>query len=351
MSATKPSNTYANAIESNQSYQNNTGQANNKRPKLDSSNTQAEAHNKHYNHAHSSQDQFQPKVIQQDRHTQNKYPVKHNSDHHNSNQGYSRIGENDHHNKHNKDYNKPREPERYGRDGKGENAHKRDASRENQHSRHSHHEKQTPSSQFYNNWTAQNTHSANNRYEPKKTLPSSNQRPSKSSIQVTSIDPKVNQHKPKMDLNIERRPLSPINKIDPRHNTKKISSTLKSCVPQTQNKPAIISKPAATTIIAKQQEPKVTDSKIPKIPSPRVEHETFEKINEAELPTIGDTSRPNTPQFHTISQNIVSDQEDSTLDPRQSGLVEEDTRLATKLSTSEPSVETQETPVIRERTG
>ena len=310
MSATKPSNTYANAIESNQSYQNNTGQANNKRPKLDSSNTQAEAHNKHYNHAHSSQDQFQPKVIQQDRHTQNKYPVKHNSDHHNSNQGYSRIGDNDHHNKHNKDYNKPREPERYGRDGKGENAHNKDTSRDNHNSRRSQQEEQVTSTKFYNNWRQHNRRenqvprtqgheqshkqgNNENKGHQQNTYESSNKRHSTSSIQVTSIDPKVNQHRSEMDLNIERRPLSPINKIDPRDSKKKTSSVINTHSPQTTNKPLIIVKPIASK--SKQQELKIPDYKTTKTPSPRVENETFEDITESDLPRIEDTPSSNTP--------------------------------------------------------
>ena len=51
-----------------------------------------------------------------------------------------------------------------------------------------------------------------------------------------------------------------------------------------------------------------------------------------------------------MSQNPTSDQEDSTLDPRQSGLVEEATLLTTKLITSEPRAKTPEIREITELT-
>ena len=69
----------------------------------------------------------------------------------------------------------------------------------------------------------------------------------------------------------------------------------------------------------------------------------FEHIDEANLPRIGDTSSSNTPQHHEISKNITSDQEDSTLDPRRSGLVEEVTHTAINISANE----TQATTIIK----
>ena len=194
------------------------------------------------------------------------------------------------------------------------------------------------------NWRQQNNHRENqvprnqehersnkrgyneNKGHHESTHRSSNQRPSKSSIQVTSIDPKVNKQRSEMDLNIERRPLSPINKIDPR-NSKKVSSTIKTYVPQTSNKPLGITEPSI--VKSKQQEPNALEGKLTKRPSPIVEPELFEKINEAELPTIGDTSNSGTPQSQILNQNLTSDQEESTLDPCQSGLVEEVTHTNT----------------------
>ena len=53
------------------------------------------------------------------------------------------------------------------------------------------------------------------------------------------------------------------------------------------------------------------------------------------MPRIEDTPSSNTPQSNTMSQNLTSDQEDSTLDPRQSGLVEETTQTNTNTFVSE----------------
>ena len=128
----------------------------------------------------------------------------------------------------------------------------------------------------YKNTTHEQSH--NRRYYESKgrqqeTYESSKQADYRSSIKVTNINDQDKQNKSTLNLDIKRRLLSPINKIDPRHNIKKISSNLKTYMPQTQNKPSIIFKPAATTIIVKQQELKVTDSKIPKRPSPIIENE------------------------------------------------------------------------------
>ena len=271
----------------------------------------------------------------------------------------------------NKLNNKPREHESYGRDGKGENAHNRGTSRESHQNRQHYQEKQGSSSQFYNKWSHQqqqvpNKHGFNNKsneqsynqryYESKgrqqETYESSKQPENRSSIKITNINNQDKQNKSTLNLVIERRPLSPLNKIKPKDNVKnasKVSST-KPYVPCIPSKTPTIVKPAVVTVlnnkIIKPQmlkvpekelpiTPKVPNTETPKIASPRIENETFEDIAESGLPRIKDTPSSNTPQSNTMSQNLTSDQEDSTLDPRQSGLVEETTQTNTNTLVSE----------------
>ena len=147
-STTNPSNTYANTIKNNRPYQDGNEQANNKRPKLSLNNTQTDAHDRHHmknqqNQAYSPQSQAQLKVVQQDKQTQNKFPVnsKYNSDHNNNQYKYN---------------DKSREPERYGRDGKGENAHNSNTSRESHQNRQHYQDKQGSNAQLYNKWSHKN---------------------------------------------------------------------------------------------------------------------------------------------------------------------------------------------------
>ena len=68
-----------------------------------------------------------------------------------------------------------------------------------------------------------------------------------------------------MDLNIERRPLSALNKIDPKDNIGRISSTIKTYVPQTTNKIPTVIKPSITNTnknkIIKQKQNNKTKTK------------------------------------------------------------------------------------------
>ena len=82
-----------------------------------------------------------------------------------------------------------------------------------------------------------------------------------------------------MNLNIERRLLSPLNKSYPKSNIVKIPSTNKTKAPHIPNKPSIVIKSLTTETSknkAKQQQPKVPTTKKTTIPSPGVENKTFE---------------------------------------------------------------------------
>ena len=89
---------------------------------------------------------------------------------------------------------------------------------------------------------------------------------------------------PTLDLKINRIPISPLNKIDPKNNTIKNPSTTKTNKQYTSNKLPIVIKHTVPT----------TETSV--IPSPQLEIENFENISEAELPTLGDSSSAGTTQ-------------------------------------------------------
>ena len=123
-----------------------------------------------------------------------------------------------------------------------------------------------------------------------------------SSLTISKIGVSNKTNTTTLDLNISRRSLSPLNKIEPKNNTDntlRVSSTNKPYVQRTPNKLPIITEPAAKMIINNKtnqnkvvhQQPKRPSNKTTVIPNMRMENETFENIDEADLPRIGDTSR------------------------------------------------------------
>ena len=130
-SSTKAMSTDTDTMKNNRQYQVDNEQSNNKRPKLDSNNIQTEPHERNYmqslHQTHNLQGQTQHKGVRQDKQVQSKYSVNNNdnNDRRRSNQGYSQAKDKSQYEHQNQDKydNKPRKPERYEKEGKGENAH------------------------------------------------------------------------------------------------------------------------------------------------------------------------------------------------------------------------------------
>ena len=249
-STTSLINANTDTLKNSRQYQLGSDQSNNKRPKYDAnyrqsdeSKSQQDSHSVKYNqrkdlygdrsytkgqhnnqayNQQSKQSKYQTqdkidKIIKQSKYpeTNKEYDDRHNNHGYYQERNRDRYGHQDQ----NKHSNNTRESERHGREWSG-NAHNRDTSRENQHSRR---ENRVPNTQVYNKQIPQNTQASeysNNKsyhqgtYEPRKRADIEQQQPSgnRSSIKITSIDDRDKQSKSLMNLDIERRPLSPLNK-------------------------------------------------------------------------------------------------------------------------------------------
>ena len=347
------SSTNISTLKDNRQYQPENDQANNKRPKYESNNNQAETYEKNRKNQHDkqsyNQQSKQSKFQTQYKKDKSAQPSIHletnkNYDDHRDNQRSNQERKRDRYSQHekNKSNDKPRE-----------NAHNRDTSHDSQYSRHSYQDEQVRSTQSHNSWSHQNKSTRNKQAgyrqsnyndtinqvnkvsqnqsrkaqvgELKQNTSQNNKR-SISSFSINKINLRNETSNTTLDLNITRRPLSPLNKAkrtiadlknnNSRYpvtdNTGKVDSTNKPHITHTSNKISIKTKPATTTNINKNkttpQQPKVSKNKILHT---RVENETFEDIAESDLPIIGEISSSNTPQSNTISQSTVSDQEEA----------------------------------------
>ena len=137
-------NTNKDALKDNRQDRIRGEQSDIKRPKVDSDIVQRESYDD--NHSNNRPSQTQHKNAQQEKNTRSGYPEHDNNKDtlYKNNRGYAHAKDKHQYDNHtqNKSNNKPRESERYGSDGKGENAHNRVTSRESHHSRRSQQEEQ-----------------------------------------------------------------------------------------------------------------------------------------------------------------------------------------------------------------
>ena len=199
----------------------------------------------------------------------------------------------------NKNY-KDRVPERCGREEKGKDAHKRNTSRESQRPH------QESSMNFYNRWQNNNQQASKRQHNQERT--NSAKRPHyennsnsttyhttqarestnkkfQSSLTITNSK----QTMTPLNLNITRRPLSPIlnlvkKKVDTKTNNQCATAKPDLIMSQADNNKTTTTQNKQANLETKQ------------IPQPSSQSENFENINESELPTLGEVSINSTTQ-------------------------------------------------------
>ena len=118
-----------------------------------------------------------------------------------------------------------------------------------------------------------------------------------------------------LDLNITRRPLSPVHNLNPEKPIIKIGNIQSTSTKSTTNNYSVItinnksnnkSNPVQIKPISLNPTHTITFTpKLPTQPSPRTDSENFDNINEEELPILGDVSNSDSTQSCTKSQEIT----------------------------------------------